>query len=80
MKIKRHGKYFQTTFSLNSTDSIKPRSFSLEHIQIQCIFDFRYIPDPFIDTLKSEIKELTTKKQERIDEALAEKAAKGKLK
>jgi len=40
----------------------------------------RYIPDPFIDTLKSEIKELTTKKQERIDEALAEKAAKGKLK
>ena len=44
------------------------------------MFDFRYIPDPFIDTLKSEIKELTTKKQERIDEALAEKAAKGKLK
>ena len=41
---------------------------------------FRFIPDPFIEGLQSELNEITARKQESIDKAMAEKAAKGKLK
>lgn len=40
----------------------------------------RYIPDPFIDGLRTELHELHSKKQSEIDKAIADKAAKGKLK
>jgi len=40
----------------------------------------RFIPDPFIEGLQSELNEITARKQESIDKAMAEKAAKGKLK
>ena len=43
-------------------------------------FHFRYIPDPLIDGLRDQITQYETKKQERIAEAQAEKAAKGKTK
>ena len=47
-----------------------------------CKYEFysRYIPDPFIDGLRTELHELHSKKQSEIDKAIAEKAAKGKLK
>ena len=41
---------------------------------------FRFIPDPFIDGLRSELSEMDTRKREEVEKARAEKAAKGKLK
>ena len=38
----------------------------------------RFISDPFIDGLRTELHELESKKQEAIDKAIAEKTAKGK--
>jgi len=40
----------------------------------------RFIPDPFIQNLHDELNELTGKKQDLVDKALAEKASKGKVK
>ena len=42
------------------------------------IFHFRFIPDPFIEEIRQELTSLEAKKQDQIDKALAEKAAKGK--
>ena len=39
---------------------------------------YRFISDPFIDGLRTELHELESKKQEAIDKAIAEKTAKGK--
>ena len=42
------------------------------------IYICRFISDPFIDGLRTELHELESKKQEAIDKAIAEKTAKGK--
>ena len=42
------------------------------------IYVCRFISDPFIDGLRTELHELESKKQEAIDKAIAEKTAKGK--
>ena len=39
---------------------------------------YRFIADPFIDGIRSELDVLEKKKQEQMDKSLAEKAAKGK--
>ena len=39
---------------------------------------YRFISDPFIDGLRTELHELESKKQEAIDKAIEEKTAKGK--
>lgn len=43
-------------------------------------YEARFIPDPFIDGLRSELSEMDTRKREEVEKARAEKAAKGKLK
>ena len=44
------------------------------------LYIFRFIPDPFIEALQTELNEIESKKQENIAKSLAERAAKGKLK
>ena len=41
-------------------------------------YEARFIPDPFIDGIRSELNTLEEEKQKQIDKSMAEKAAKGK--